>query len=432
MNEDVFFRGVLEEVEYGENDKVVNNMLESAAEVVAREHLSVIMIVLPLRQDASVVARWYAAPPGVTLTDTGWSLLSQKKPLRRNEKGVIWRVIDCCMGLEPPGWLTLVHDPGGEIFVVSSFDDPDVREECVPIIEDYQNGSSIYVPFKFSSGSATPKYAGILAADSKEKTTFRQGDIRAFFRSLASLVGVCATALHRSHYDSMCFEDGILGQGYLFDFMAKHFKTPESTRQHTVCFFDLNDFRTINTLHGHDVGDKAIRHFATQLYEEFSREMGDSAWAFRRGGDEFVLILRGCNVLDVIERLQTSFRNRVLGNPYRYPKEGNDIPVHLSTSCGIATGEEVVGDHGPWEAAASIDRLADQAMYFSKALRKSKVIAEDCRVIVTTYAERVAVESVLGALGEPEEWSQEQRSNVTKWLRDRNAFRKPPADWDLA
>lgn len=48
---------------------------------------------------------------------------------------------------------------------------------------------------------------------------------------------------------------------------------------------DINSFKQVNDLHGHDLGDRTLRHFSKLLVESFK---GD--WFIARyGGDEFIL-----------------------------------------------------------------------------------------------------------------------------------------------
>ena len=56
-----------------------------------------------------------------------------------------------------------------------------------------------------------------------------------------------------------------------------------------VCFLDLDHFKVINDLHGHQSGDAVLKEFAIRL--DSAIRMGDTA--ARLGGDEFILLLQG-------------------------------------------------------------------------------------------------------------------------------------------
>jgi diguanylate cyclase (GGDEF)-like protein len=74
-------------------------------------------------------------------------------------------------------------------------------------------------------------------------------------------------------------------------------------RRATLTYFDLNNFKMINDVFGHDEGDKALQDFARLMGENFR----DSDCFGRLGGDEFVVLYTGatkhCTSL-AITRLQ--------------------------------------------------------------------------------------------------------------------------------
>ncbi len=63
-------------------------------------------------------------------------------------------------------------------------------------------------------------------------------------------------------------------------------------RTKAFCFFDLDNFKKINDNYGHDVGDKTIRAFSDCI----KTSIRESDVAFRWGGEEFLIILRGNKV----------------------------------------------------------------------------------------------------------------------------------------
>ena len=57
----------------------------------------------------------------------------------------------------------------------------------------------------------------------------------------------------------------------------------------TEVFLDIDDFKIINDLYGHDIGDEALKNLAHNLLKAF----GDSAVVSRTGGDEFGVFIPG-------------------------------------------------------------------------------------------------------------------------------------------
>jgi len=63
-------------------------------------------------------------------------------------------------------------------------------------------------------------------------------------------------------------------------------------RPFSLAILDLDHFKLVNDTMGHEGGDCALRHFAKLL--SASTRQGDGA--FRYGGEEFVLLLRSCEI----------------------------------------------------------------------------------------------------------------------------------------
>jgi diguanylate cyclase (GGDEF)-like protein len=114
-----------------------------------------------------------------------------------------------------------------------------------------------------------------------------------------------------------------------------------------LVFLDLDNFKDVNDGHGHAAGDRVLAQLATLLVELV--RSGDDA--FRVGGDEFALLLRGAGELEAREVVA-----RIVG-----ALEANFDPLvrTLSASFGIAPS---AGGREPEELL----RIADEAMYEAK------------------------------------------------------------------
>jgi diguanylate cyclase (GGDEF)-like protein len=114
-----------------------------------------------------------------------------------------------------------------------------------------------------------------------------------------------------------------------------------------LVFLDLDNFKDVNDGHGHAAGDRVLAQLATLLVERVRG--GDDA--FRVGGDEFALLLRGAGELEARE-VVARIVNAV---------EANFDPLvrTLSASFGIAPS---AGGREPEELL----RIADEAMYEAK------------------------------------------------------------------
>ena len=64
----------------------------------------------------------------------------------------------------------------------------------------------------------------------------------------------------------------------------------------SVVMIDLDDFKSVNDLAGHDVGDEVLADFALVMQKTLRcSDVLGLARAGRRGGDEFVLVLPGAD-----------------------------------------------------------------------------------------------------------------------------------------
>jgi len=143
-----------------------------------------------------------------------------------------------------------------------------------------------------------------------------------------------------------------------------------STRQGgkvALLFLDLDQFKEVNDLHGHALGDLLLEQMADRLLgsvresDSVSHPGREEAGAIARlGGDEFTILLNGVHsprdAAKVAERILDS-----LNEPFAL----DDLQLYIGTSIGIAISEN--GDL----AAGDLLRNADLAMYQAKAAGKN-------------------------------------------------------------
>ncbi len=118
-----------------------------------------------------------------------------------------------------------------------------------------------------------------------------------------------------------------------------------------LCMIDLDSFKLVNDLHGHDKGDEVLIRFS-KLLREGLRE-GDIAG--RIGGDEFVLYCRNIREENVIIKKINYFNEEIV----KVAKEllGEDTTIPLGVSAGVAK----IPDQG--RLFESVKKKADQALY---------------------------------------------------------------------
>jgi len=124
-----------------------------------------------------------------------------------------------------------------------------------------------------------------------------------------------------------------------------------------VLFIDLDEFKNVNDLHGHTLGDELLR----QAAERLRTTLRDADAIARIGGDEFAALFEGVTLgLDAgaaAERIIESFAQPFL-------IESSEVLV--TASMGMAVNE--IGT----ESAEDLIRNADLAMYAAKRTNKGR------------------------------------------------------------
>lgn len=91
---------------------------------------------------------------------------------------------------------------------------------------------------------------------------------------------------------------GLNNRAYLDEFIEK--VTSQALRKQIplgILMLDIDFFKIVNDTYGHDVGDRAIR----ALSQTIKTSIRESDIPFRYGGEEFLVILYGCELDDIFE-----------------------------------------------------------------------------------------------------------------------------------
>jgi diguanylate cyclase (GGDEF)-like protein/putative nucleotidyltransferase with HDIG domain len=172
-----------------------------------------------------------------------------------------------------------------------------------------------------------------------------------------------ATALHNSLLFEQTREDamtdqltGLPNRRWLGRYLPQELsRADRPSAEVALIAIDIDDFKTINDTHGHDVGDQALRAVATAL-QAVCRSYDVCA---RHGGDEFVVVLPDCS-RDAAEVRRQELQQR-LGDIEI--DVAPDVRLRLGASAGVA-----VFPHDGHSCEALLE-VADRRMYRDKAAR---------------------------------------------------------------
>ena len=143
---------------------------------------------------------------------------------------------------------------------------------------------------------------------------------------------------------------------------------------HALCavMLDIDHFKNINDLYGHDVGDEAIVAVARHA-------MSGDVLVGRLGGEEFALLLEG-RPLGEATACAESLRERLA----RLKLDASPGVVTLTCSFGVSE----------WRPGDSIDHLlkrADMALYAAKLRGRNRVVAADAELFLPNFGGRSSV-----------------------------------------
>ena len=121
-----------------------------------------------------------------------------------------------------------------------------------------------------------------------------------------------------------------------------------------LCVLDLDSFKSINDIFGHDIGDRVLIMFSRILQKDmvYTAEIG------RIGGDEFIIFIRDMKtdkqLVEYTEKINADYILEV------QKLMGDHQPIPLGISVGAAAVPEYGRDYD------KLFHMADQALYFVK------------------------------------------------------------------
>jgi diguanylate cyclase (GGDEF)-like protein/PAS domain S-box-containing protein len=172
---------------------------------------------------------------------------------------------------------------------------------------------------------------------------------------------ITEVVLARERIASLAYHDPLTGLANRASLAPALEQAVERTRRRGTLlagvFLDLDGFKQINDLHGHDAGDRLLMETAQRL----RAALRSSDPVARLGGDEFFVVLEDLQSGAPAERVAKKLLAALL-EPYDL---GNATQARISASIGISLFPDDAGD------AATLMKHADSAMYTAKQAGKN-------------------------------------------------------------
>ncbi len=256
----------------------------------------------------------------------------------RSGAGLEERPLTFRQGQGVVGWVVDTGEP-------ARLDDAQADERFVSFEEQsYTIGSLLVVPL-----TNLGRVIGALSVTSETRGYFSEDDL-----VLGHLLANCTIgAIERARLQRLALTDAQTmswSHAYLKPRLEEELRAGKETGV-AVLLMDLDHFKNVNDTWGHAVGDRVLRAFADVVRQTIRRK----DLLFRRGGEEFVVVMPGCT-LDDAERVAERVRTTLASEPL---DGGEGIHVDQRVSIGVALWDGA-------ESASALEARADAAMYDAK------------------------------------------------------------------
>lgn len=179
-------------------------------------------------------------------------------------------------------------------------------------------------------------------------------------RSLEKLIQTGENLYRTSIIDPLT---GAFNRRYMKDILdIEVARTLRKGNTFAVMVIDVDDFKKINDVYGHLIGDKVLVDLSKRIFS-LKRQYD---YLIRYGGDEFVIILpetRKEGIMSLYERLRKDLRE----SPMLFEDKAEPIEITISAGGAFFPSNSV-------KIADDILRVADNALYEAKKSGKNKIV----------------------------------------------------------
>jgi diguanylate cyclase (GGDEF)-like protein len=220
----------------------------------------------------------------------------------------------------------------------------------------------LVVPAKMRDG----QIVGLLTLVSTQGD-FAEDDVRIAERIAVQAAVALDNARLHEQLREQATRDGLTGlpnHRSLQDELTKRLEEAQTTGMPLgVAMLDIDNFKRVNDTYGHPIGDEAIKAIGSTL----AMGIGGSGMVGRFGGEEFVIIMPGCDAAAAV-RIADRLREDI--TRIEVPLEDGGV-LRVTSSFGVANVDQ---QHpGAVIDNAEILHQADVGMYNAKRTGKNRV-----------------------------------------------------------
>lgn len=201
------------------------------------------------------------------------------------------------------------------------------------------------------------QFYGSINIDSEENNMFDEQDVTlmAYFANQATIAitnhQLYEKLLHLSKYDGLT---KVLNRPYFEELFENNLaKSKRNEEKVTLVVVDLNNFKQINDLYGHSIGDFVLTNFA----ERFSHMIRETDLLARYGGDEFVIVFFKSDYEQTLVKLKIIHQ--------KITSQAIDLtPLEKKINCSFSYGLAEFPRDG--DSLKTLFHIADHRMYEMK------------------------------------------------------------------
>lgn len=224
----------------------------------------------------------------------------------------------------------------------------------------YQTRSILCIPVTNSRGEVIGAYQAINKMDDKGYWYFDERD-----QSRLTMAAVfCGKTLESQILYSESQLDQLTGlknrRGY-YEYYEKNIHPYLLQQSCSVIMADIDFFKRVNDTYGHNAGDVVLKCIAAIL----RNSVGTTGEVIRWGGEEFVILMRGCAVSQAAVFAE-QIRKRVETSICYF----EDIPIRVTMSFGV---KALQSDLSPEENVKGVD----EKLYEAKASGRNRVVSDE-------------------------------------------------------